>query len=312
MFKSITLHTVSRVFRGTILRICILLVTFAGMVHGAEIRGVVTDDATQLPISADIYIVAVTDDPCGSPLFTANAVVSKSDGTYTMTIDVGTYHLRTYVTEGNYFDDWWTGSTSSRSCGDADQIVVSSADAIVADKNFQLDKGASIAGTVLSSETGLPVTGLSVTVNLYTGNACSPIGVQQASQRFIDQQSGAFYLAPLEPGNYYLQTHVIDESLVDEWWDTPYSRVDCTLASEITVAGNESITGKDFQLLDRPPFAGDVNMDGAISLNDAILTLQLLTRQTTSQRVYLEGDTNQDDKLDLAEVIYILTEIAGG
>ncbi|MBN1380613.1 MAG: dockerin type I repeat-containing protein [Deltaproteobacteria bacterium] len=55
---------------------------------------------------------------------------------------------------------------------------------------------------------------------------------------------------------------------------------------------------------------GDVNGDGNINLADLILSLQIMTRTTTSD-VRRQADVDHDVKIGLTEAIYVLGKIAG-
>ena len=59
-------------------------------------------------------------------------------------------------------------------------------------------------------------------------------------------------------------------------------------------------------------FPGDVNEDGAISLADAILALQILAGINTAGQTLLRyADVTGDGKIGMAEAIYILQKAAG-
>jgi hypothetical protein len=58
------------------------------------------------------------------------------------------------------------------------------------------------------------------------------------------------------------------------------------------------------------PAAGDVDHSGAVTLVDVILTLQVITNTTTSVPVYADGDINSDQRLGLAEAVYVLNHLA--
>ena len=55
------------------------------------------------------------------------------------------------------------------------------------------------------------------------------------------------------------------------------------------------------------PLIGNVNGDDAVNLTDAILAMQITTGLKPT--VYLTGDTNNDGRIGLAEVIYILQKV---
>ena len=56
---------------------------------------------------------------------------------------------------------------------------------------------------------------------------------------------------------------------------------------------------------------GDVNGDGSVSLNDALAALQAALGIAPSSPVYPAADVNGDDKIGLAEVIFVLRHVAG-
>ena len=56
---------------------------------------------------------------------------------------------------------------------------------------------------------------------------------------------------------------------------------------------------------------GDVNGDGTVSLKDALTALQVVLGIAPSSQVYSEADVNSDQKIGMAEVIYILQYIVG-
>jgi YD repeat-containing protein len=68
-------------------------------------------------------------------------------------------------------------------------------------------------------------------------------------------------------------------------------------------SGNRLITSQLVSL------KGDVNADGVVNLQDAVLVLQMATGLKSA--VHLIGDVNRDSRIDLSEEIYVLQEIAG-
>ena len=58
------------------------------------------------------------------------------------------------------------------------------------------------------------------------------------------------------------------------------------------------------------PHAGDVNGINGVDLSDAVLALQILARIEPSSNVITEADVNNDDKIGLEEVIYILQDVS--
>ncbi|MHB8092903.1 MAG: Lcl domain-containing protein [Syntrophales bacterium] len=60
----------------------------------------------------------------------------------------------------------------------------------------------------------------------------------------------------------------------------------------------------------RPELFGDVDMNGAVNLADAILALQTLASLKTVVPVHREADVDGDNKIGMAEAIYVLQSIA--
>jgi hypothetical protein len=55
---------------------------------------------------------------------------------------------------------------------------------------------------------------------------------------------------------------------------------------------------------------GDINLDGAVDLSDVILLFQVMCR-AQPPGIHWAADVNNDNRLGLAEVIYILQKTAG-
>ncbi len=54
---------------------------------------------------------------------------------------------------------------------------------------------------------------------------------------------------------------------------------------------------------------GDVDHSGTISIEDIILILQVMAGTTTSKPVHADGDINSDNRLGLAEAVYVLNRL---
>ena len=58
-----------------------------------------------------------------------------------------------------------------------------------------------------------------------------------------------------------------------------------------------------------PVIPGDINNNGSVELDDAILVSQILISILPRETVIVEADVNTDQKIGIAEVIYILRVI---
>jgi len=57
---------------------------------------------------------------------------------------------------------------------------------------------------------------------------------------------------------------------------------------------------------------GDVNKSGAVDLADLVLCLQIVSEtDIESQSVHIKADVNSDERIGLAEAVYILQNLAG-
>jgi len=56
---------------------------------------------------------------------------------------------------------------------------------------------------------------------------------------------------------------------------------------------------------------GDINADDKIDLSDAILALQVISKMPMSEVVHSEADLDNDMRIGLVEVLYILQRITG-
>ncbi|MFA6412606.1 MAG: DUF1566 domain-containing protein, partial [Syntrophales bacterium] len=84
----------------------------------------------------------------------------------------------------------------------------------------------------------------------------------------------------------------------------------CQGTSPCTVTLNASTT-ITATFTKEPPGKGDINYNGQVNLNDAVLALQVIVGILPQQMVYKEADVNGDGKIGLAEVIFILQKTAG-
>ena len=115
----------------------------------------------------------------------------------------------------------------------------------VTGKNFQLDPGATISGTVYQSDGATPLTGKNIWIYAYTGSPCSSL--TWVEYAYVDSATGTYTIPGLPAGTYYLQTFSSD-NYISEWWASPQGVRDCAGAQSIVVTEGQAVTGKNFQL----------------------------------------------------------------
>ena len=132
---------------------------------GGQISGTVYEQDGTTPVNAYGYVQAYTG-PCGSG-YAGEGYFSGDDGSYTIQgLPTGSYYLYAY-TYGNHLDEWWADPLSTLDCNSAQPVAVTAGNT-VAGRDFQLDTGAQISGTVYESDGTTPLTA-SGYVYAYTG-----------------------------------------------------------------------------------------------------------------------------------------------
>lgn len=92
-------------------------------------------------------------------------------------------------------------------------------------------------------------------------------------------------------------------------YNTTYTAAITTGVKDL--AGNVLEAGYTWSFTTKEILAGDINDDGDVNLTDAILALQILSGAEPASSVYAEADVDRDDKIGMAEVIYILQKVSG-
>jgi len=227
----------------------LFLIAFGSVSHAATISGMVyKSDGSTLVNDATIQVKVVSGDSCGWWQYVTH--INTSNGSYTTPdLDPGTYYLITdNLNASSYVDEWWAEPVSFPfpDCGNAQSITVESTD--ITGKNFQLDIGYDVSGTVFESDGSTPVT--NHWVQLILGDSCemwtAPKGVATHSV------NGTYTFRGVPNGYYYLRTDNQNASdYVNEWWtgDTDPSSYYCHDAVKIQVNGVD-VSVKNFELAD--------------------------------------------------------------
>ena len=151
----------------------LLILLTVQIIQAATISGVVYENDGTTRVTDPIQVIAVLEDPCGYQQHVAWDHTNSS-GEYTLeNVPAGTVYIKTdNNNQSNYVDEWWDGTESSYDCNNAQSLSVSSEQTIT-DKNFQLDVGGTISGTVRDDQ-GTPIANLHVNADLHDneGNCC--------------------------------------------------------------------------------------------------------------------------------------------
>lgn len=139
------------------------------------------------------------------------------------------------------------------------------------------DNSGYVKGCIIDSSSGAPISGVRIN------------GTGSASAR---SETDGCYKLPDSPGDYTVTAEI-------ECYESSSKEVSIT-------SGN--ITSLNISLLPKIISKGDVNGDGKIDLQDAILALRTLTG--ISQTVCKGADVNNDNRIGLEETIYVLQRVA--
>jgi carboxypeptidase family protein len=240
----------------------LFLIAFGSVSHAATISGTIyKSNGTTLLNDATIRVIILSGDPCGWPQYVNH--IDTSNGSYTTPdLSPGTYYLITdNLNQSNYVNEWWADPTSVPfpDCGNAQSITVESTNII--DKDFQLDTGYDVSGTVYEESGTTPV--LNHGVQLILGDSCEMWVA--AKNVYSGSEDGIYTFKGVPDGYYYLRTdNQSGSDYVNEWWvdtDTNYSSYLCSDAMQLNVGGS-NVSGIDFRLDAGGSISGTVSDDG--------------------------------------------------
>jgi 5-hydroxyisourate hydrolase-like protein (transthyretin family) len=215
-----------------------------------SITGVVRDAATSAPLE-NVYVSITLLDSSGEP--TAQAGVSTdAAGKYTITgLPTGSYYMSTGNNLG-YFDEWFDNiACDGTYCGDvpATATAVSvTAGSVTSGKNFDLERGGTITGSISNAATSAPLDGVTV----YVHKRSSTGSAEYVSQATSDT-SGIYSVGGLRTGTYYLSTYN-DDGFLDEIFEGIHCGSNCwsepavESGTGIAVTTGLTTSGKNFVL----------------------------------------------------------------
>ena len=222
--------------------------TITGTVHDSD--GVVI---TGVSIGVDV----ITGDAC--PYVVLTTVNTNSEtGTYTVSVAAGTYYLRALNNGQNYVNEWWYSTDTPKSvipCGEAQPVTVTE-EATTDGRDFELDQGGTIQGTVKHN----------------SGDLLSGVSLQ-AHQSSDLSQVMAFATTALD-GTYTLPGLPTDTYSVSAnksgYGTTYYGGYSNRQRLRVFVTSPDATTGIDLTLHTEGKISGQVTVSGA-GLADAVV-----------------------------------------
>ncbi len=193
---------------------CLVLICTAAMPAFAQngtVSGTVTRSANSIPVIG-VSVTMCTESACYAA--TTNAI-----GAYSISAPAGAYYLYTQNSVGLideiYNNIQCRGYCNYREVSGITALVVTSGGTLT-NRNFALDVGGSVAGTIINAATSAPVAG--VTVYAYYVQFDYPTSVAYATTN----AAGVYSIGGLATGSYYLATNIAN-GLINEI----YNNVQC-------------------------------------------------------------------------------------
>jgi len=232
----------------------------------ATIAGRILDNQGA-PIANIAVSANLVDNPCYWNTSGNGHVYSDNDGYYTITgLAVGTYYVATQNWSTGYIEERWADGGSVQNCADADPVFINTPGQDETDKDFQLEMGATISGTVTDSN-GQPIANLEV--NLYD-TAC---GWDQKGSAWTDA-NGDYDITGLPTGTFFIVTDQWNSEYIAEWWADGASVQDCNSAEPVTInTTGQEIANKSFQLELGDTISGTVTDDAGQPIANLQITL---------------------------------------
>ena len=207
-------------------------------------------------------------------------------GFYSFALPAGTYTVRTCPSCSSlpYLGDEYLSSVDTSSSSQSNI-------------NFSLTSAAVISGTVQAATTSIPIVNLHMEVfNSQTGDWVEG----------NNTNDNGFYYLPVPTGTYRITTCASCDGrpYIDENYDNQFG-------SEFTPV--EVIVGQDpgvFNFSLNLIVKGDINGDEAVDLEDAIIGLKITSGIDINGNIFTTGTVDDNDKIGLPEVIYILDDVA--
>ncbi len=231
-----------------------------GAVHfvldpGGTVSGRVTD-ALGAAIG-DLWV-----DACDAEGSALKSALTATNGAYAMTgLAPGSYYVRTSGFGATYADEWYDDTPAVGLAVQADALPVSViVSQITAGVNFALAAGARIGGWVMTAGAS-PLS--NVWVDAYTADGSWVQSTATAT-------NGAYEIAGLPAGQFFLRTFAAGRNFADEWYDdAPVVGFDIpTSATGLTMTNGHSAQNINFFLSGGGVIAGTVtNAAGAPARN---------------------------------------------
>jgi 5-hydroxyisourate hydrolase-like protein (transthyretin family) len=220
-----------------------------------RVSGTVTNATTGTPLQ-NVVVTAVI--RLGTSARLVNNAITNAAGAYTITgVPEGSVYLFTniqgYVNE-IYDNITCLGQCSATAAMTRGTAVAVTAGATTAGRDFALDPGGAVSGTITNASTGAPLQNVNVQVFARVG------GLNTFVNSGASNPSGVYTIGGLPAGNYYVFTGA--GSFMNELYDDILCPLNCNLivasGAEIPVTLNATTSGRNFALNQGGEISGTV------------------------------------------------------
>ncbi|HEB69844.1 MAG TPA: carboxypeptidase regulatory-like domain-containing protein [Desulfobulbus sp.] len=257
---------------------------------GGTISGTVRDSSGSAITGLDFINVGIFQGSCDSLQWVGQGSVDSATGTYsTPGLPAGDYIIQTNMQGSSYIDEYWASGGSVENCTDAESVTVS-AGVDSGNKDFQLDVGSTVSGTVYQADGMTPVTGTRICVDIFAGNSCDGSTWEHVGNGCTDTADGTYVTGGLAAGEYFLFTNTFGSDYVAEYWASGGSSNNCSNAEMITVTAGQNSDNKDFQLDAGGTISGTVyQADGATPVTGTMICVDVFKNDPCDGGTWVGG-----------------------
>ncbi len=213
--------------------------------QGGIITGTVYDNNGDPVTGKTIQVIAFLGDPCGYQIHAGWAETDPETGQYAMTgLAEGEYYLLTSnMQQSDYVQEFWIGGADESSVDCSLAVVTQVNIGSSTERNFKLESGGVVSGTVIDSDTGLPIANLHVYA---MSKSCE--GSWLAGNN--TDENGVYTIYGLPQGDVYVNACASCSGLsyADEWYEEKYIYEDCYTYTPVSVISGENHTNINFAL----------------------------------------------------------------
>jgi len=269
-----------------------------------------SDGETLSKQNAPIVLLIDGTASCGVENIIRQASVNQQNGSYIFTgLSAGKYRLKIFSLD-SYVQEWWAPSGSVYECEKSQPVCLTETD-FIDGIDFQLDRTASVSGTIYQTDGKTPVSqnSFQVEVQIVEGDPCGEYEIATMLTTQGGIFDGTYVISGIPPGNYYLTTRNRNNApYAVEWYAEPESTIDCVRARMISLQENDFLQGMDFQM--DPLQKGDFDSNGHVNLADAIKCLHAINGMSDTC-INWNADVNGDNQIGIDDAMYILRTVTG-